>query len=78
MLSDIQRKVLRIIGNFSSTRRRTPTIDELCIKTGRTRGDIMEVLEVLAKEKYIEWDRMSPDKMKVLEKWERNENKPWH
>lgn len=26
-----------------------PTVDELCIKTGRTRGGIMTVLELLAK-----------------------------
>ncbi|MGG4496164.1 hypothetical protein [Brevibacillus reuszeri] len=48
MLSDIERKVLRVIGNYSAGRRRTPTVDELCIKTGRNRGGIMTVLEVLS------------------------------
>ncbi len=71
MLSDIERKVLRVIGNYSAGRRRTPTVDELCIKTGRNRGGIMTILEVLANEDYIEWKRTEPDKMLVLEAWER-------
>jgi len=44
MLSDIERKVLRIIANFSVGRRRTPTVDELCVKTGRSRSGVIEVL----------------------------------
>lgn len=63
MLSDIERKVLRVIGNYNAGRRWLPTIDDLCIKTGRTRGGIMQVLEVLAKEEYIEWDRMKPNEI---------------
>jgi len=70
-LSDIERKVLRVTGNYSAGRRRTPTVDELCTKTGRNRGGIMTVLEVLANEEYIEWKRTAPDKMLVLEAWER-------
>ncbi|RNB77887.1 hypothetical protein [Brevibacillus panacihumi] len=71
MLSDIERKVLRVIANYSAGRRRTPTIDELCIKTGRNRGGIMTVLEVLVREGYIEWQRSLPDQIVVLEAWER-------
>ncbi len=77
MLSDIERKVLRVIANYSAGRRRTPTIDELCIKTGRNRGGIMIVLEVLAKEEYIEWQRSEPDVMTVLEAWERKGAGTW-
>ena len=66
-----QRKVLRVTGNYSAGRRRTPTADELCIKTGRNRGGIMTVLEVLANEEYIKWKRTEPDKMLALEAWER-------
>ncbi|MGF9910963.1 hypothetical protein [Brevibacillus porteri] len=73
MLSDIERKVLRVIGNYSAGRRRTPTIDELCIKTGRDRGGIMTILDALTKEEYIEWKRSKPDNMTVLEAWERKE-----
>ena len=77
MLSDIERKILRVIANYSAGRRRTPTVDELCIKTGRSRGGIMEVLEVLKREEYIEWDRMQPDKIELLEAWERGVDHPW-
>lgn len=77
MLSDIERKVLRVIANYSAGRRRTPTVVELCFKTGRNRGDIMTVLEVLAKEEYIEWQRSDPDKMVILEAWERKGSLTW-
>lgn len=77
MLSDIERKVLRIIGNYTAGRRRTPTVDELCIKTGRDRGGIMTVLDMLAREEYIEWRRSEPDKMTVLEAWERKGPVQW-
>ncbi|HZH59187.1 MAG TPA: hypothetical protein VEY70_06385 [Metabacillus sp.] len=71
MLSDIDRKVLRIIGNFSAGRKRLPTIDELCIKTGRSVAGIFDVLRVLAEQEYIEWDRSQPDNIVLLEAWER-------
>ncbi|MED4749972.1 hypothetical protein P9361_01055 [Brevibacillus choshinensis] len=77
MLSDIERKVLRVISNFSIGRRRAPSVNELCIKTGRTRGGIMEVLEVLSREEYIEWQRSNPDQMVVLEAWERKGINGW-
>ncbi|MGG1253300.1 hypothetical protein ABE205_26905 [Brevibacillus agri] len=37
----------------------------------------MEVLEVLKREEYIEWDRMQPDKIELLEAWERGVDHPW-
>ncbi|MGG1658850.1 hypothetical protein [Brevibacillus sp. NRS-1366] len=73
MLSDIERKVLRVISNYTAGRRRTPTVDELCTKTGRSRGGIMTVLDVLSREEYIEWQQSEPDTMTVLEAWERKE-----
>ena len=77
MLSDIERKVLRIIGNYTAGRRRTPTVDELCVKTGRDRGGIMTVLDVLAHEEYIEWQRSEPDNIVLLEAWERKGPVQW-
>ena len=77
MLSDIERKVLRIIANFSVGRRRTPTVNELCVKTGCNRSGVMEVLAALAREEYIEWDRLRPDDIKLLEAWERKETIRW-
>ncbi|ASJ57407.1 hypothetical protein BP422_00750 [Brevibacillus formosus] len=69
--------VLDVIGNYSAGRRRTPTIDELCIKSGRDRGGIMTILDALTKEEYIEWHRSEPDKMEVFETWERNGALKW-
>jgi SOS-response transcriptional repressor LexA len=77
MLSDIERKVLRIIANFSVGRRRTPTVDELYVKTGRSRSGVIEVLAALAREEYIEWDRSRPDDIKSLEAWERKVITRW-
>jgi hypothetical protein len=71
MLTDIERKTLRILGNFSAIRRRTPTVDELCIKTGRTRKGILKVLATLERERYIEWSPDFPDEIWILEAWER-------
>jgi hypothetical protein len=71
MLSDIERKVLRIIANFSAGRRRMPSIHELCVKTGRTEAGIMKVLAKLAEEFYIEWGNDNPEKIVLIEAWER-------
>ncbi|MFF0825981.1 hypothetical protein ACFYU8_05845 [Brevibacillus sp. NPDC003359] len=71
MLTDIERKVLRIIGNYYAMKPRPPSVDEICVKTGRSREDVMLVLEVLAREAYIEWRRTEPDKMEVIESLER-------
>jgi hypothetical protein len=70
MLSDIERKVLRIICNYSAGRRRMPTIHELCVKTGRTEKGMMRVLAALAKEKYIEWSEEDPEEITVIQAWE--------
>jgi SOS-response transcriptional repressor LexA len=70
-LSDIERKVLRIIGNYSAMKPRPPSVDEICVKTGRSREDVMTVLEELTREKYIEWKRSEPDNIEVITSWER-------
>ncbi|WP_289135627.1 hypothetical protein [uncultured Brevibacillus sp.] len=40
-------------------------------KNGTDSWRIMTVLDVLAREEYIEWQRAEPDKIEVLEAWER-------
>ncbi|GAB1533276.1 MULTISPECIES: hypothetical protein [Brevibacillus] len=70
-LTDIERKILRIIGNYWAMKPNPPSIDVICVKTRRSREDVMTVLEELAREKYIEWRRTEPDKMEVFETWER-------
>lgn len=71
MLSDIERKVLRVIGNYSAMKPNPPSIDVICVKTGRSREDVMTVLEALASEEYIEWKRSEPDNIEVITSWER-------
>ncbi|QDS35009.1 hypothetical protein [Brevibacillus brevis] len=71
MLTDIERKILRIIGNYSAMKPKPPSIDVICVKTGRSREGVMTVLEVLAREEYIEWQRAEPDNIEVITSWER-------
>lgn len=73
MLTDIERKILRIIANFDAGRHRMPTIEELEIKTGRDRAGVMRVLATLAQERYIEWKKEQPNNIVLLQAWEREE-----
>ncbi|GIP39050.1 hypothetical protein J31TS4_23300 [Paenibacillus sp. J31TS4] len=52
MLADIERKVLRILYNYMANRGRYPSIDELMIKTGRTRKDLYDALSTLTDHEY--------------------------
>lgn len=73
MLSDMERKLLRILFNFETKRHRMPTIDELEIKTGRSKQDIFAGLRGLAEQKYIFWpDNPKLDTIVILEAWERD------
>lgn len=71
MLSDIERKILRIIGNYDVRYRRTPTVHEIVIRTGRNRDKVLDVLSLLAQERYIKWSAEDPDYILILEAWER-------
>ncbi|MNW55622.1 hypothetical protein D3C74_333010 [compost metagenome] len=74
MLSDLERKLLRIMFNYVSQRHRMPTIGEIEIKTGRTRSDIYEGLHGLVKQNYIHWpDEPRLDTVVILEGWERDQ-----
>ena len=70
MLSDRDRKLLRIIANYSAGRGRFPTLKELQIKSGRSRADVMAGLKVLEQERYIELDENGQIR-NLLEAWER-------
>jgi predicted transcriptional regulator len=70
MLPDPERKLLRIIGNFTAIRRRTPMIHELTIKTGRNEKRVWDSLATLAKEGFIEWDRNDPETILIIRAWE--------
>lgn len=55
---------------------RPPSVNEICVKTGRCREEVMAVLDVLSGEEYIEWQISEPDKMEVFET-ERNGALRW-
>jgi DNA-binding transcriptional MocR family regulator len=73
VLSDNERKTLRVLYNVLTKRSRTPSVRELSVKTGRNRADVLRALGGLARERYIEWTPARPDLIEVLEGWERLE-----
>ncbi|MEC0370132.1 hypothetical protein [Paenibacillus chibensis] len=74
MLADMDRKILRILFNYLSGRRRLPTIHELEIKTGKRKEDIHRSLRELEKQQYIDWkDKANLQSIVIIEKWEREE-----
>ena len=56
MMSDLERKLLRIMYNFNVMRYRIPTMDELVTKTGRNINDLKSALEGLEQQRYIWWE----------------------
>ncbi|WP_405154795.1 hypothetical protein [Paenibacillus sp. FSL K6-0108] len=77
MLTDYQRKVLRILYNYKSGRRRMPTVHELTVKTGKGKSDVMAALNGLIKAEYIHWeDKSDTANIVILEGWERDSEKP--
>lgn len=77
MLSDIERKLLRILYNFSAQQRRMPVMDELAIKTGRQPEQIKQALDGLERANYIAWqDKSSTQNILIIEGWERETLKP--
>lgn len=56
MLTDLERKLLRIIFNYSFMRSKMPEICELETKTGRTISDIIKGIEGLEQKEFIRWD----------------------
>ncbi|WP_211750083.1 hypothetical protein [Paenibacillus sp. Marseille-Q4541] len=71
MLPDYERKILRILYNYTSQRHRTPKINELEIKTGQTKERINEALLYLENENYIAWENKSNlEGIVILKGWE--------
>ncbi|WP_255319926.1 hypothetical protein [Paenibacillus amylolyticus] len=71
-MTDYQRKVLRILYNYKSGRRRFPTVHELTVKMGKYKPDVMAALDALESANYIQWDDKSDTaNIVILEGWER-------
>lgn len=74
LLNDLERKLLRIMFNFTTQRHRMTTIDELEIKTGRSKEYIFTGLRRLVEQRYIFWpDNPRLDTIVILEGWERDQ-----
>lgn len=71
MLSDIERKVLRIAYN-SSVGHRTLSYKEWSAKTGRREREVQVVLQKLVDLGYLEWINRDYPLVKVLQGWEVN------
>ncbi|USB32151.1 hypothetical protein [Paenibacillus sp. YPG26] len=76
MLPDFERKLLRILYNYSLKYRRIPDLREIQRLTGRHRTeDIKEGILRLEKEKYILWeDRDDVGTIRILEGWDREQS----
>ncbi|HEY2491578.1 MAG TPA: hypothetical protein VGI33_01390 [Paenibacillus sp.] len=77
MLADAERKLLRVLYNYSNQHKVIPTIVDLERLTGRNRKDIWGSLVTLKRQNYIFWERKaSMSSIQIIEGWEREENKP--
>jgi hypothetical protein len=63
MLTDIERKVLRIIVNFSKNRGRFPRYDELILKTGRDKKGIRQAIKGIEQKMQIDWKEFNPNQV---------------
>lgn len=71
MLADIERKILRILYNYSAGRYRLPSMKELMIKTGKSQKDITQALIKLEDQMYIIWEnKRLVESTKILKGWE--------
>ncbi|SDF03001.1 hypothetical protein SAMN04488542_1057 [Fontibacillus panacisegetis] len=74
MLNDLERKLLRVLYNFSTQKRRMPFKPELERLTGRRYADIDKALNELVQQQYIFWpDRPHLQTIVILEGWERDQ-----
>ncbi|MFC3843775.1 hypothetical protein ACYEXS_20170 [Paenibacillus sp. MAH-36] len=71
MLRDIERKILRILWNYSHRHHGyMPSFNELSTKTGKYEKEIRFVLVKLAEQNFIIWDSWSTDTIKIIRGWE--------
>ncbi|MNH78557.1 hypothetical protein D3C73_308630 [compost metagenome] len=73
MLSDFERKLLRILYNYSLKYRVMPDLETIMRLTGRHRSqEVTEGLLGLEKDNYIEWrDKDDLQSISIIEGWER-------
>lgn len=71
MLDDSERKIHRILHNYSVGRGRLPSMQELMIKTGKSEKDITDTLIILEDKLFIIWDdKRQVESIQLLKGWE--------
>lgn len=74
MLPDFERKLLRILVNYSGQRGRMPTMSELQVKTGRPFPLIRQALIELERNQFIIWkDKSGTGGIFIVEGFEMQE-----
>lgn len=74
MLADAERKLLRVLYNYSRQHNVIPTIVDLERLIGRNKNDIRESLMTLESLNYIYWeDKDSMGSIQIIEGWERED-----
>ncbi|WP_044877610.1 hypothetical protein [Paenibacillus sp. IHBB 10380] len=77
MLADAERKLLRVLYNYSRRHNVNPTMGDLERLTGRNMNSIRESLTELESLNYIFWeDKASMSTILIIEGWEREESRP--
>ncbi|MBO2945774.1 hypothetical protein JJQ72_17485 [Paenibacillus sp. F411] len=67
MLPDLERKLLRILINYSMHRRTMPSVKQMELLTGRSKVDITQGLNDLESKAYIAWpDRKTTSGIQIL------------
>lgn len=67
MLSDTDRKVLRILFNIYRNNWSRPDLDQLCRLSGRPPQQVRAAVKTLIQERYVELDRQF---VRVVRAWE--------
>lgn len=77
MLRDIERKILRILWNYSTKHRGyMPYYKDIRTMTGKSENEIKFALKQLAAQNFIMWDGFNTDSIKIIRGWEDEPVKP--
>ncbi|WP_068530199.1 hypothetical protein [Paenibacillus glacialis] len=77
MLADAERKLLRVLYNYSRRHNVIPTMGDLERLTGRNMDSVRESLAELESLNYILWEnKASMSSIQIIEGWEREESRP--
>jgi hypothetical protein len=76
MLSDPERKLLRILNNYILKHRCTPRFNDLKSMTGKREYQIKKSLNILKEKEFIVWDGTSTRSIILIKAWEDHSTPP--